>query len=525
MKQCNAIQKIIPQHKYFVPKILYGSAFAPANIALCKYWGKRDVELNLPFADSLSISLGNKGASTTISYVEGEDDIIVFNNEVVSPASQFSKRILQFIDTVRPRPDLRFLIQTHSNIPVAAGLASSASGFASLVLACNQLFDWNLSEHELSQLARMCSGSASRSIFPKGFVKWHAGRAEDGSDSYAEVLPQVWPELCVGILLISEKQKPIGSREAMRRTVETSPDYEDWVAEQPKAIAALEQAIAEKNFQQLGEVAERNACGMHATMHSATPSINYNLPETTRFVEQVRQLRDAGLSVYFTQDAGPNLKLLFLKKDLKQIRQHFPDIQIIEPFGESEPFSSLETDLRQVRPYVDQVVVVDEYDHQVGVMEKQRAHQVGFRHRAFSFFLVRKVGDGFEVLLQQRHPEKYHCGGLWANTCCSHPRLGESLNEAVKRRVFEELGLELSDVDEVGSFHYIAEFENGLTENEMDHVFMGYDDGGELKPNKTEIASLRWVGVRSLRKEMEEDGAPFVPWLSPALQLLEAWLQ
>lgn len=157
-------------------------AFAPANIALCKYWGKRDTTLNLPLTSSLSISLGKKGATCTVQLSDQLQDICILNGKTLAVDSKFSTRITQFLDLFRPCEKMFFHVNSQMNIPLAAGLASSACGFASLVLALNDFFGWKLSQQELSILARLGSGSACRSLV-QGFVEWQAGLRADGMDS------------------------------------------------------------------------------------------------------------------------------------------------------------------------------------------------------------------------------------------------------------------------------------------------------------------------------------------------------
>lgn len=509
MQMVDAIKAILPKD-FKVDSSAIGSAFAPANIALCKYWGKRDELLNLPFTDSLSVSLGDKGSQTIISFVDRASDLIELNNHSVKRDSIFAKRIISFLDLIRPNVNIHFKVQTYSNIPISAGLASSASGFAALVMACDHLFGWSLSEKKLSILARLCSGSASRSIWKNAFVKWHAGKDKMGNDSFAEPLKTAWNALRIGILLVSEKNKAISSREAMACTVKTSPDYAAWVARVPRDMAALEESIAQKDFVRMGEIAESNAIAMHQTMLSAMPAINYSLPETSVLRQKVLALREQGLPVYFTQDAGPNLKLLFLSNIEEQIKSHFPGVEIILPFDRHEPsFDVLE-----------EVILVDEKDRQIGVLEKQLAHEKGLRHRAFSVFVVRDGDEGVEVLLQKRHEEKYHCGGLWSNSCCSHPRLGETLESAAKRRLFDEMGIESFDLQEIGIFHYIATFENGLTENEIDHVFLCYSNGQACCVNTQEVSVHQWIPIKQLERELSEHPTNYTPWLKPALEIL-----
>lgn len=308
-----------------------GLAFAPTNIALCKYWGKRDLDLNLPMTSSLSIALPDKGALTTLTLRNEENDLIILNDKELAADSLFVKRISQFLDLFRPEKKWYLHIDIKMNIPVAAGLASSACGFASLVLALNDLFDWNLSKRDLSILARLGSGSASRSMW-KGFVEWHAGVQSDGMDSYAAPLDFEWPDLHVGILSMSEKEKSISSRAAMQHTVDSSSLYASWPKKVARDLVILRQALQRKNFSLLGGTSESNALAMHATMLSSWPPVCYFLPETIAAMHQIWDLRRNGLEVYFTQDAGPNLKLLFLENDQNKVKEQFPQIEVVKLF-------------------------------------------------------------------------------------------------------------------------------------------------------------------------------------------------
>ena len=331
MKRIEIVEALLDNHFGQMPENKSGGAFAPANIALCKYWGKRDEELNLPVTSSLSISLGKRGTKTTLSLLDDPYDQIILNGEKLSSNSPFVIRTVRFLDLFRPLPEMSFRVETSSNLPVGAGLASSASGFAALVLAMNQLFCWNLTKSDLSILARLGSGSATRSLW-NGFVKWEKGKAKDGMDSFGEPLDFNWPELCIGILIVSREPKAIGSRKAMKHTVETSCFYEVWPKKVATDMEMIEQSLSIKNFDLLGKTAESNALAMHASMLGAEPPILYALPETISAVRTIWKMREEGISVYFTQDAGPNLKLLFLKKDEENIKKYFPSIEIIEPF-------------------------------------------------------------------------------------------------------------------------------------------------------------------------------------------------
>jgi diphosphomevalonate decarboxylase len=313
------------------PKRDKGLAFAPTNIALCKYWGKRDNELNLPVTSSLSVALPDKGAMTTVTAHDKSTDEIILNGEEVAADSKFAERTRQFLDLFRPVNGGFLHIDIKMNIPVAAGLASSACGFAALTAALNDLFDWKLSARAMSILARLGSGSAARSFW-NGFVEWHAGVQSDGMDSFAEPLSYEWEQLNIGLLIMTKSEKPISSREAMQRTVDTSVLYGSWPKKVARDLVTLRQALQVKNFSLLGGAAESNALSMHATMQSSWPPVCYSLPETMAAMHKIWKLRHDGLEVYFTQDAGPNLKLLFLEKDREQVQAQFSQMEVVRLF-------------------------------------------------------------------------------------------------------------------------------------------------------------------------------------------------
>ena len=169
---------------------------------------------------------------------------------------------------------------------------------------------------------------------------------------------------------------------------------------------------------------------------------------------------------------------------------------------------------------LEHVILVDENDTPIGQQEKLKAHELAQCHRAFSVFIYRKnTRNEIEILLQQRHREKYHCGGLWTNTCCGHPRPGETTLDAATRRLFEEMGIR-SQLKKVGVFHYIAPFDNGLTENEVDHVFIGTMENETIIPHAEEIQNYRWITVPNLKTELHEKPTLFTPWLQQALNIV-----
>ncbi len=307
-----------------------GSAFAPANIALCKYWGKRDTELNLPVTSSLSLSLGGLGSKTRL-VLAGEVDEVVLNGERLAGDHPFVERASRFLDLFRGEGGNHYRLETTNTIPTAAGFASSASGFASLVLALDRLHGWALLPHGLSILARLGSGSACRSFWD-GFAEWHAGTSADGMDSFAEPFASDWRDLRIGLLVLEAGPKPIGSRPAMQRTVETSALYRAWPEKVSHDLGELKTAIAERDFERLGSTAESNALAMHATMMAARPAVVYWQPESVAAMHEVWRAREAGIDVYFTMDAGPNIKLLFTDRDEEAVLTCFPALNIVDPW-------------------------------------------------------------------------------------------------------------------------------------------------------------------------------------------------
>ena len=168
---------------------------------------------------------------------------------------------------------------------------------------------------------------------------------------------------------------------------------------------------------------------------------------------------------------------------------------------------------------IEEVVLVNEKDEAVGTMEKMAAHEQAILHRAFSVFIFNKNGD---VLMQQRAHSKYHSGGLWTNTCCSHPRPGEEVVAAATRRLQEEMGF-TTNLTKAFDFTYKAVFENGLTEHEFDHVIIGQYDGlVDFNPN--EVAAYAFMQVQELERQIQETPERFTAWFHIAYPKLKAWM-
>ena len=166
----------------------------------------------------------------------------------------------------------------------------------------------------------------------------------------------------------------------------------------------------------------------------------------------------------------------------------------------------------------EEVILVNENDEQIGVMEKMEAHQKGLLHRAFSIFIFNEKG---EMLLQQRAASKYHSGGKWSNACCSHPRPGEELQAAAERRLREELGFDTT-LKKIFEFSYKIEFENGLTENEIDHVFAG-QYGGIINLNQDEVQDYRFKSLPEIKHSLQIKPATYSKWFSLAFPKIENW--
>lgn len=316
------------------------TAIANTNIALVKYWGKRNKDLILPYNGSISMTLDGLFTTTTVEFSDKyEKDIIIINDQElklaetsshlaprsVSPSSaKDEKDILGHLERIRKMARLKekAKVVSQSNFPVAAGLASSASGLAALTLAAVKAAGLDLEPKELSILARQGSGSACRSIYG-GFVEWLKGEKEDGSDSYAEQIvdKDYWPELRMIVTILTEEKKKIGSRDAMAQTVETCPYYRGWLESVEEDLKIIREGILERDFTKVGLQAEYNCLKMHALMMTTKPPIIYWRPETLEIIQNVINWREQGLECYFTIDAGPNFKVLCLQKDEKEINK------------------------------------------------------------------------------------------------------------------------------------------------------------------------------------------------------------
>ncbi|WIE64289.1 diphosphomevalonate decarboxylase [Curtobacterium sp. MCLR17_036] len=286
------------------------TAVAHPNIALVKYWGKADARLALPATGSVSMGLDVFPTTTTVTLDGGAGDgqeardAFTLNGQVVEDGALV--RVQQFLDLVRELAGSseRASVVSENTVPTGAGLASSASGFAALATAASVAYGLDLSPRDLSRLARRGSGSATRSI-PGGVAVWHAG---DDQGSFAEPVPA--PPMAMVVVTIDAGPKPIGSREAMRRTIATSPFYPAWVTSTTETVGEMLDACAAGDFTRIGELTESNALRMHATIEGAFPPIRYLNARSVAVFDAVAELRAVGLQAYATADAGPNVVVL-----------------------------------------------------------------------------------------------------------------------------------------------------------------------------------------------------------------------
>lgn len=288
------------------------TAIAHPNIALIKYWGKRDLSRNLPAVPSVSLTIDRFETRTRVAWGAERDEL-----HINGRAAPFS-RVGAFLDKLdRGRPPCA--IETTNNFPTAAGLASSASAFAALAVAANAAAEARLDRAALSSWARTGSGSACRSLFG-GFVHWNLGELPDGSDSHGRPIDASW-DLRLLVAVVDTATKPVSSTDGMLRSQRTSPYWDAWVAQSPHWVEHALAAIAQQDLCTLGSLMERSTYAMHATMHSSNPPLNYWKPATLRVLSEVERLRQSGVQAWCTMDAGPQVKVLCAPCDVDVVHR------------------------------------------------------------------------------------------------------------------------------------------------------------------------------------------------------------
>ncbi len=284
-------------------------SIAHPNVALIKYWGKQDDALRIPATPSLSIPLLALTTRACLGFAKGpNDEVVICGNR------DASGRVLRWLDVLRQSfgidiPPLQ--VESMSNFPASSGLASSASGFAALVRGLDQLLGLELDEAMLSRLARLGSASAARSIGQDYMVL--NGSALDHDSWFARKLLdwRSWP-LGVSVALCSGEPKPIPSSEGMRLGRETSPAYGNWISTNHRLFKKASQAIEEKNFESLAWASKWSFYGMLSVMRTSKPPVSYLNQASHAVIQAISELQDAGVQVFFTCDAGAQVKCVYL---------------------------------------------------------------------------------------------------------------------------------------------------------------------------------------------------------------------
>lgn len=280
-------------------------ARAHPNIAFIKYWGNSDDRLKIPANASISMNLDGIYTETAVIWSdELEADELVLNG--AAQASEPLARVKRHLDLLRQRLGLtqNAKVISHNNFPMGAGIASSASSFAALTVAAVAAAGAELSERELTTLARIGSGSAARSI-PAGFVQWHRGTSHETSFAETVLPPDHW-DLVDVVLVVSDRHKRTGS-EAGHPTAKTSVLQAARVEDAERRVAICLEALRERDFEKLATIVELDSNLMHAVMMTSQPPLFYWEPASLSLMKAIPAWRAEGLPVCYTLDAGPNV--------------------------------------------------------------------------------------------------------------------------------------------------------------------------------------------------------------------------
>jgi diphosphomevalonate decarboxylase len=296
-------------------------AYAHTNIALIKYWGKRNSALNLPAVGSVSLTLDRFGTWTRALV----DPSLRGDRFVLNGVEQWGpplERVSRFLDLVGGSAGNRPIVHVESrnDVPTAAGLASSASAFAALAVAACGALNREASPATLSSLARQGSGSAARSIFG-GFVRLHKGQRDDGQDCLAEPIECGPWDIRMVVASCAQGQKEVPSTQGMNETQRTSPYFSAWVQTHEADIQDAVQAIVARDLEKLGDVMEHSTLKMHASGMAARPGVLYWHGVTVECVRAMTALRRAGTGAWFTMDAGPHVKVLCQAQDASRVEE------------------------------------------------------------------------------------------------------------------------------------------------------------------------------------------------------------
>lgn len=301
------------------------TAQASANIAFIKYWGNRDDTLRIPMNGSISMNLDGLYTRTTVSFQSEliSDQLSINGYEVTGKGLD---RISYILNIIRGMANIkeRAEVMSENNFPSGAGIASSASAFAALAVAGSKAAGLNLSEPELSRLARRGSGSASRSI-PGGFVEWQAGTRDEDSFAFSIAEPGHWDVVdCIAI--VSTAHKKTGSTEG-HSLAPTSPLQNARLADAPRRLEICRKAILEHDFEAFTSIVELDSDMMHAVMMTSTPALHYWKPASLEVMSCVRQWRAEGIAVCYTVDAGPNVHILCPEAEAHNVETRLREIK------------------------------------------------------------------------------------------------------------------------------------------------------------------------------------------------------
>lgn len=284
-----------------------------ANIAIIKYWGKENQAKMIPSTSSISLTLENMFTTTSVSFLPDTAASDQFYINGVLQNDEEHTKISTIIDQFRQPGQAFVKMETQNNMPTAAGLSSSSSGLSALVKACDQLFDTQLDQKALAQKAKFASGSSSRSFFGP-VAAWD-------KDSGAIYKVETDLKMAMIMLVLNAAKKPISSREGMKLCRDTSTTFDEWVEQSAIDYQHMLTYLKTNNFEKVGQLTEANALAMHATTKTANPPFSYLTKESYQAMEAVKELRQEGFACYFTMDAGPNVKVLCLEKDLAQLAE------------------------------------------------------------------------------------------------------------------------------------------------------------------------------------------------------------
>ncbi len=310
------------------------TAVAPTNIAFIKYWGRKNEELRLPENGSISMNLSGLNTMTTVEFDETleRDEVEINGTKIVNEVQKVSKHL----DRVRALAGIqtRASVSSKNNFPTGTGLSSSASGFAALTVAAAKAAGFNLSEKELSILARQGSGSACRSI-PDGFVEWLDGDTSDTSYAVPLYPPDYWDIVDI-VAVVSEGRKDVSTSEG-QKLKDSSPFFELRKAGMKQKIKDIKDALRHKDFTKFGEITEAEALNMHAIMLTSIPSLIYWTPGTLEIMKLVKKWRREGIEAYFTINTGQDIHIISKNSDFNQLKSKLSELDFVRSIIPNTP--------------------------------------------------------------------------------------------------------------------------------------------------------------------------------------------